>query len=167
MGYKCCASYSADSCSGCGGDYNIHSHGDIGAFYNSITNADLPQYTSRFYHPSQHELFSDVRYSKFEIGYDDALRHMHNASRGPPVEAYLPVPALIDDTASASPSKLPAVLIRSPGIMPRKSDIDEITRAHAELLKKEQKGRIVIRATEISQDIRIRRRVRKLEIFKN
>ena len=51
MGYKNVHSAAFEVERALGGDYNIFSHGDIGAFYNAVTHADMPLYTAMFYSP--------------------------------------------------------------------------------------------------------------------
>jgi hypothetical protein len=159
MGYSCCGvGYNVQGCLDCA-TYNINSHGDIGAFYNSITNADLPQYTARFYSKSPHESFSDLSYSKVELNYDKSLTNIHDSIKGPPLEAYLPAPVMVSDTASASPS----ILIRDVELMPKRTIVDEILKAQAEILGKTQRPAI-LEATEVVQEIRLQRRFRRLRI---
>lgn len=162
MGYKNCCSpgYEVQHCLDCG-TYNIDSHGDIGAFYNSITNADLPAYTTRFYHPSQHEMFSDLKYDKVELKYHDDLRDLRDGIRGPPIEAYIPHALMSMDTGSASPS----VLIRDVEVLPKRTIVDEILRAQAEILGKNKIEPFIIRATEISQELHLKRTIRKIEVL--
>jgi hypothetical protein len=70
--------------------YSIMSHGDLGATFESMSNADLPRYTSRFYAPTELEQFSDVKYSKIEIGYEKDMKEIHDAIKGVPLEFYTP-----------------------------------------------------------------------------
>jgi hypothetical protein len=119
-------------------------------------------YTARFYHPSQHEMLAELKYGKVELGYNEGLRDMHEMVQGAPLEAYIPKSLLIDGPTSASPS----IMIRNAEIIPKQSVVDEITRAQAEILGKIPEGSVLIRATEIEQDIHIRRRIRRIEIIR-
>ena len=140
-------------------DYNVLSHGDIGAFYNSVIHADLPKYTAMFYQPSQHEQMADLKYSKVEIGYDSGLRDMNDAVKGAPIEAYIPRSIVVPDNASASPS----VIVRNPSVMPKKSILDEIENAQREVTGK--KGFVIVRSIEVEQELRLKRKFKKVEIF--
>lgn len=162
MGYKNCCSvgYEVQHCLDCG-TYNVSSHGDIGAFYNSISNADLPSYTTRFYFPTQHESLSNLKYDKLELGYDPDMHAMRDHAQGAPIEAYIPRALMLPDSGSASPS----ILVRDAQIMPKRTIVDEILRAQAEILGK-QSSPVFVRATEIKQEIHLMRTIRRLEIFK-
>tara|TARA_Y100000310_G_C20599372_1_gene772200 strand:- start:94 stop:576 length:483 start_codon:yes stop_codon:yes gene_type:complete len=70
--------------------YSVMSHGDLGATFESMANSDLPRYTSRFYAPTEFEQFSDVKYSKIEIGYEKDMKEIHDAIKGVPLEFYTP-----------------------------------------------------------------------------
>ncbi len=145
MGYKNTSSLAYEVERALIGDYNIHSHGDLGAFYRSISNSDLPQYTALFYHPSEHESLSEVRYSRVQIGYDSGLRHFTNLVHGSLPEY------------SSADANIPDGTGKGNWLRPReasKKDIDEIARAQETILQEE------VSITEIM--IRIRQlRVRR------
>jgi hypothetical protein len=151
-------------CSDCpSGDYNINAHGDIGAHYNSMANADLPKYTLMFYRPTMHEQLADLRYAKIDVNYDDGSREMLDAIRGPPISAYIPR-ALSVDGGSASPS----FSIKDAEVLPKRTIIDEILRAQAEILGKKPVSpeMFILRQIEISEEIHMKRTLRKVEIIK-
>ena len=139
----------AQGCTTCG-SYNLESHGDIGATYNSLTNADLPSYAHGFYSPTQHEQLSDVKYSKLKIGYQKDLREIHDAVKGLPLEAYVPK-SMIVPVGGGSP------VVHEPKIVAKKSVKDEIERAQREVIKQED----LVKEIQIDQLIlrRIRARV--------
>jgi len=56
------------------------------------------------------------------------------------------------------------VEVRNVEVMPKKSVVDEILKAQAEVVGKKQD--VFIRLTEIKQELHIKRRIRKVEIFK-
>lgn len=153
-----CNKYCATGCLA-GSDYQIFSHGDIGAFYNSIVNADLPSYTARAYHQSQNEIAADFKYDKIELKYDKELRDIRDSVHGAPIEAYIPRSIIFQDGAS------PSVIIRNPDVMPEKSVAEEILKAQAEVIGRKPE-QVIIRTTEIVQEIHLKRRLRKVEIFK-
>ena len=151
--------YQVESCLNCG-SYNVNSHGDIGAHYNSIFNVDLPEYAARkFYHQSENDVFSDIKYNKLGVGYDAGLRDVRDSLQGPPIEAYIPRSVVVPDNASASPS----VIIRNTEVMPKKSVVDEILKAQAEVVGKKP-IRILIKTTEVEEEIHLRRKFKKVEI---
>lgn len=146
------------------GEYSINSHGDIGAHYNSIMNADLPAYTSMFYQPSQHELLLELKYDKVSLDYDRGLRDIRDMVRGPPIEAYIPRSVLVPDGVGANSS----VIIRDAEIVPKKNILDEIEKARAEVIGGvDAKSPItIIRTTEIEQEFYIKRRMKLVELFR-
>ncbi len=158
MGYK--------NCSGCGsggcGEYNVNAHGDIGAHYKFLFREDLPSYTRMAYSPSRNEIFSDFNYNKVEIGYDNNLKDIRKGFEGKPIEAYLPMPNVVADFGSACPS----VIIRNPEIMPKRNIIEEILRAQAEVIGRlKERQSVMIRTTEVEQELHLKRRFRKIEII--
>ncbi|MFH2028384.1 MAG: hypothetical protein ABIJ08_04560 [Nanoarchaeota archaeon] len=154
MGYENPHAVGTEVLAGLG--YNVTSHGDLGATYDSLINADLPSYTGKFYSPTEHEQISDVKYKKIEIGYDKGLRDMTQAFDGLPIEAYIPMVMMGDNEASASPTIKPKdIIIRNP----HKDVIDEIIKAQSEAAGRE----LLMQDLEI-EEIIIRRRIRKREI---
>lgn len=142
--------------------YSISTHGDIGATYNSLVSADLPEYTSKFYSPTKHEQFTDVRYSKIEIGYEKGLREIHEAVKGLPLEAYIPHTRIVAEGGS-----LPAI-----EVLPKKGVKEEIEKAQKEVIgepakkvKKPQKEPKKV-IEEIRVDELILRMIRRKVVFK-
>ncbi|MBU0615578.1 MAG: hypothetical protein KJ601_05785 [Nanoarchaeota archaeon] len=124
--------------------YNLNSHGDIGATYNSMVNADLPSYAHGFYSPSEHEQISDIRYNKIEVGYDENLKEIQAAMAGPPLTAYIPRHIESQDNGSAVPAVREAdIVIKNP----QRTIVDEIMKAQAELkeIRIEEVEEIIIR----------------------
>jgi len=134
--------------------YNVTSHGDLGATYDSLVNADIPLYAGKFYFPTEQEQISDVKYKKIEIGYDKGLRNMTEAFDGLPIEAYIPQEMGLMDTGSSSPAvKKPAeIVIKNPA----KEVVDEIIKAQREAAGRE----ILLQDLEV-EEIIIKRRIRK------
>ncbi|MDA1196971.1 MAG: hypothetical protein O2779_03345 [Nanoarchaeota archaeon] len=85
------------------GSYEVGKHGDSFASHQSDINADLPGYAHGFYSLSHFESFSEVVYSKVEIGYDQGARDMDEVIRGTPIELYTPRETM-SDPGSSSPS---------------------------------------------------------------
>ena len=141
------------------GSYNIESHGSPSATYESLTNADIPQYAHGFYSPTEHEAISDIRYNRTEIGYDNNLREIKRALEGMPLEAYTPRSFAVDDPGSAVPKTgeaIEPIVIKNP----RKEIVDEIIKAQREAAGRE----IILREMEIEEIIIKTRRIRKREL---
>lgn len=139
--------------------YQLNSHGDIGATYDSMVNADLPSYAHGFYSPSQHEQISDIKYGKIEIDYDKDLRDIKEAMDGPPLQAYVPAVIESQDTGSALP------VLRDTDIViknPQRTIVDEILKAQAEIMGNGSSS-IQLEETEV-EEIIIKRRFRKRSI---
>ncbi len=138
-------------------NYNVLSHGDLGAHYDSLVNADLPQYTAKFYSPSETEQIADLRYKKIEIGYDKGMKDLTEAFQGIPMEAYIPAAAETSDTGSSSPSIRPQaeIVIKNP----RKEIVEEIIRAQREVAGRE----LVLEQLDV-EEIIIRRRFRRIKV---
>lgn len=139
------------------GCYNCGSHGCASATYESIINADLPQYAHGFYPPTEHEALSEIRYSRTEIGYDSSLREIKRAIEGAPLEAYVPSRHFAEDSGSAVPKTgaIEPIVIKNPS----KEIVNEIIKA-----QKEVTGREVILQELDIEEIIIKRRVRKREV---
>jgi|TARA_B100002003_G_C13848252_1_gene415908 hypothetical protein len=117
------------------GSYEVGKHGDAGASQRSDTNADLPGYAHGFYSLSHFESFSEVVYSKVEIGYDKGAREMDEVVRGAPLELYTPRESM-PDPGSSSPS-LRAGRIEPEEIVvkhPPTEIVNEILRAQQQVL---------------------------------
>jgi len=141
------------------GVYNIESHGNASATYESIINADLPQYAHGFYSPTEHEALSEVRYSRTEVGYDRNLREIKRAIDGAPLEAYVPSGHMVvDDSGSAVPKTgevIEPIVIKRPD----ERIVNEILKAQKEVIGKD----IILREMEV-EEIIIKRRFRKREV---
>ncbi len=157
MGYKNTSSLGYEVESQLAGGYNVNSHGDIGAFYNSQANADLPRYTAMFYSATPHEQLADLKYNRVEIDYDNqGLKDFRDALKGPPLEAYIPASFMVPDGVGSSN-------IRDVEIMPKRTIVDEILKAQEEILGEQPRGPM-LRITDIEQEIHIKRKMRKIEI---
>lgn len=142
---------------GCGGCYNMGSHGCPSATYERLVNADLPSYAHGFYSPTEHEALSEIRYSRTEIGYDNNLREIKRAIEGAPLEAYVPSGHFAEDSGSAVPKTgaIEPIVIKNP----TKEIVNEIIKAQKQVTGKE----IVLQELDI-EEIIIKRRVRKRQI---
>ncbi len=134
--------------------YNVTAHGDLGATYDSLVNADIPLYAGKFYFPTETEQIADVKYKKIEIGYDKGLKNMSEAFEGIPLEAYIPQELAVMDTGSSGAPKVreSEIVIKNPA----KEVVDEIVKAQREAAGRE----ILIQDLEV-EEIIIKRRIRK------
>lgn len=151
--------YACACADGCG-SYNVESHGDLGATYNAMTNADLPSYAHGFYFPSKNEQFSDVKYSKLEIGYEKDLREIHQAIQGLPIEAYIPQGTEIVVGGGSPVVHIPEVVSKERLPENMQAAKDEIERAQREVLTSQEK---IIREIQIEELILRRIRARVVE----
>lgn len=69
--------------------FNIESHGSVASTAPYLFNNDVPDYATMFYHPTEHEMFSSIKYGNFEMAYDN-LKDMREDLIGPPMEFYVP-----------------------------------------------------------------------------
>ena len=141
------------------GVYSIEAHGCASATYESIVNADLPDYAHGFYSPTEHETLSEIKYSRTDLGYDNSLREIKRAIDGTPLEAYVPHGHFAEDSGSAIPKTgevIEPIVIKSPD----KKIVDEILKAQKEVAGKE----IILQEMEVEEIIIKRRRVKKREI---
>ncbi|MBS3135705.1 hypothetical protein J4401_01980 [Candidatus Woesearchaeota archaeon] len=133
MGHKNTSSLAFEVEKQLAGDYNISGHGDIGAFYMSAARADLPAYTAMAYHPTQHEVLSNFRYGRVEVGYEKGLINTREAVKGIPFEAYMPVSVVTPDGVGRNKQ-----VEKDP-----KKVSDEIIIAIAEIMMKDKKTKSV------------------------
>lgn len=150
--------YALGNCCG-DGCYSLDRHGCASATHESLANSDLPSYAHGFYSSSQHEMLSELKYSRTEIGYDRGLREMKEAVDGAPIEAYTPRSVVVEDSGSAVPKTgevIEPIVIKKPN----KQIVNEILKAQKEVAGRE----IILREMEVEEIIIKRRRVRKREI---
>jgi len=138
--------------------YNVTSHGDLGAHYDSISNADLPSYAHGFYSPTEHEQISELKYGRIEVGYDKGLKQMKEAVDGAPLIAYIPQLIGSSDSGSAAIKMAADIVIKKP----KRTIVDEILKAQAEILGTNVKE-LRLEETEI-EEIIIKRRIKKRRI---
>src|SRR3990167_7004164 len=62
-----------------------------------VTN-DFPDYAAMFYSPTEHEVFSQIKYGNFEQDYSN-LREIQQSLNGPPLEFYIPHSFVADEGA--------------------------------------------------------------------
>jgi len=152
MGYKNTSSLAYEVESALSG-YSVLSHGDIGAFYNSVTNAQMPGYTAMFYSQNDKEAMADLKYDRVELGYDKHLRDVKESVRGPPIELYVPRSVIVPDGIGRSAEV---------EVLPKKTVADEISKAQDEVSGK----KMIVKISDFEEEIHIRRRIRRVEITK-
>lgn len=69
--------------------YNIDSHGSLSNTASYLVTNDFPDYAAMFYSPTEHEVFSRIKYGNFEQDYSN-LREIQQSLNGPPLEFYIP-----------------------------------------------------------------------------
>ena len=133
--------------------YDINTHGDLGATYNHLTNADLPEYAHGFYSMSEHEMISNVKYTTTGFNYDKGLKQFHDALHGAPMEMYVPQPSETTQETSSAAIKTEVAII------PKEQTQDviiEILKAQKEVMARE----INFREIEIEQEVTVKRRIK-------
>lgn len=150
MGYKNTSTLAYEVERALVGDYNIHAHGDLGAFYKSISNADLPGYTALFYHPSDHESLSEFRYSRIQVGYDPGLKHTREIIQGNFADYAPLMPEIPDGVGKGNWLRKREE--------PKKEDIEEIAMAQEKIL---QQGIIITEITATIRHVRVARQLKE------
>ena len=69
--------------------YSIDSHGSLSNTASYLVTNDFPDYAAMFYSPTEHEVFSRIKYGNFEQDYSN-LREIQQSLNGPPLEFYIP-----------------------------------------------------------------------------
>ena len=69
--------------------YNIDSHGSLSNTASYLITNDFPDYAAMFYSPTEHEVFSRIKYGNFDQDYSN-LREIQQSLNGPPLEFYIP-----------------------------------------------------------------------------
>ena len=139
--------------------YSIESHGDLSATASYLINNDAPDYAVRFYHPTEHEVFSSLKYKQENIGYDSGLREIQESLQGIPLEFYMPQTLSVDDGVGKSTSIKLENPFKDISEKINKGIINEILRAQEEV-----KSQIVFRDIQIEDTLVLRRTIRKREI---
>ena len=69
--------------------YSIDSHGSLSNTAAYLITNDFPNYAGMFYSPTDHEVFSQIKYGNFEQDYSN-LREIQKSLNGPQLELYIP-----------------------------------------------------------------------------
>ncbi len=69
--------------------YSIDSHGSLSNTAGYLITNDFPDYAGMFYSPTEHEVFSQIKYGNFEQDYSN-LREIQESLNGPSLELYIP-----------------------------------------------------------------------------
>jgi len=76
--------------------YNIDSHGGLSNTASYLVTNDFPDYAAMFYSPTEHEVFTSIKYGNFEQDYSN-LREIQQSLNGPPIEFYIPSSFNVED----------------------------------------------------------------------
>ena len=143
------------------GGYSIESHGDLSATASYLITNDVPDYAGMFYHPTEHEVVSSIKYGQIDLGYDSGLREFQESLQGMPFEFYIPQSMNVADGIGKSTD---VIELKNPfkAISEKinKGIINEIQKAQEEVKGKE----LIFRDVQIEDILVLRRRVRKREI---
>ena len=137
--------------------YRFESQNEISA---SMSN-NIPEYAGMFYHPTEHEVISSIKYRNENPGYDAGFREIQEAMQGTPLEFYIPRSVAVEDGIGMSKN----VEI----INPFKEVSDKINKGIINEIKKAQdevKGKtFILRDVEIEDTLVLRRKIRKRDIL--
>jgi len=141
--------------------YSIGSHGDLSATASYLITNDFPDYAGMFYHPTQHEVISSIKYRNENPGYDAGFREIQEAMQGIPLEFYIPNSVSVADGIGRSQS---FIELKNPfkeiSEKINKGIINEIEKAQEQVKGKE----LILRDIEIEDTLILRRKIRKREI---
>ena len=87
--------------------YMIDSHGSLANTPQYLITNDFPNYAGMFYSPTEHEVFSQIKYGNFSQDYSN-LREIQ-ASLNWPIEFYIPSPVSFPDGAGKQTSSIPHI----------------------------------------------------------
>jgi|TARA_B100002003_G_C14097295_1_gene527760 hypothetical protein len=141
--------------------YSMESHGDLSATSAHLIQNDFPEYAGMFYHPTEHEIISSIKYKNENPGYDAGFREIQEAMQGPPMEFYIPHSISAADGVGRSDSieiKNPFEEIKE---KMSKGIIHEIQKAQEEIRGKT----LIIRDLQVEETIIMKRKIRKTEIL--
>ena len=88
--------------------YMIDSHGSLANTPNYLITNDFPDYAGMFYSPTDHEVFSQIKYGNFSQDYSN-LRDIQASLNGPPIEFYIPAPLSFADGVGKQVSSMPHI----------------------------------------------------------
>ena len=142
--------------------YSIGSHGDLSATASYLITNDFPDYAGMFYHPTEHEVISSIKYRNENPGYDAGFREIQEAMQGTPLEFYIPHSVSVDDGVGRNQS---FIELKNPfkeiSEKIHKGIINEIEKAQEEIKGKE----LVFRDIQIEDTLVLRRRIMRREII--
>lgn len=113
--------------------YNIESHGSIGNTAQYLITNDFPDYAAMFYSPSEHEVFSSIKYGNFAQDYSN-LREIQQSLNGNPMEFYIPASFVANEGAGRQDFPLDAARPMEPSDEAR--EISEIQKAQEQISRK-------------------------------
>ena len=142
--------------------YNIDSHGDLNATASYLITNDVPDYAGMFYHPTEHEVISSIKYGQIDPGYDSELREFQESLQGIPLEFYIPSPISVADGVGKNEN---SIELKNPfkEISERmnRGIINEIKKAQDEV-----RGKVLIlRDVQVEDSLVLRRKIRIREII--
>jgi len=139
--------------------YNIGSHGDLSATATHLITNDFPSYAGMFYHPSEHEVISSIKYKQENPGYDLGLREIQESMQGKPLEFYIPQSISAADGIGKGNIEI---------VNPFREVSDKINKGIIHEIQKAQdqvRGRtLVYKELEIEETLILRRRIKKKEV---
>ncbi len=141
--------------------YGADSHGDLNATASYLITNDFPDYAGMFYHPTEHEVISSIKYGQIDLGYDSGLREFQESLQGMPFEFYIPQSISVADGVGKSEN---SIELKNPfkeiSEKMNKGIINEIMKAQDEV---RGKG-LILREFQVEDTLVLRRKIMKREI---
>jgi len=136
--------------------YNIDSHGSISTTAQYLITNDFPNYAAMFYSPSEHEVFSSIKYGNFAQDYSN-LRDIQQSLNGNPMESYVPSSFVANEGSGRQ--DFPLDIGRAKETLDEAREISEIQKAQEQVSRK-------ILKIEFEDVLLLRKRKRTI-IFEN
>ena len=135
--------------------YSIDSHGSLSNTAAYLITNDFPDYAGMFYSPTEHEVFSQIKYGNFEQDYSN-LREIQASLNGPPIEFYIPHSFEVADGAGRQDAQIADNLKERFIEKLHKETLKEITKAQEQVKGKK------IRMIQVEDVLLLRRRKRTI-----
>jgi hypothetical protein len=107
---------------------------------------EIPQYASMFYSPTEHEIFSQIKYGNFEQDYSN-IREIQRSLNGPDLEFYVPGPVNYPDGVGRQIDQIDNLgeIMKNPIVASQEEARKEIEQAQSRVISR----RITIEEEEV------------------
>ncbi|MEK7486641.1 MAG: hypothetical protein AABZ60_20150 [Planctomycetota bacterium] len=121
----------------------MDSHGSIQTTASYLVTNDFPDYAVMFYHPTEHEQLTAIKYGNFEAGYHN-LKEIRESLNGMPFEFYIPSSSMMDPGVGRNDIPLEGIPLPLAEIIERES-ANEIKKAQEQI--RMQRTKITVEET--------------------